>query len=62
MVEDTGHCKNVTHWHTQQPGVERVYFGVFQVVFPVLILVGGVTNLVNLAVLTRPTMRTKPYR
>lgn len=47
---------------TSAEWVDRLYHGVFQVAFPVLITLGLVTNLTNLAVLTRPAMRNKTYR
>lgn len=59
MADDV--CKTVP-LHKEHPELEELYHAVFQVVFPILIVVGLMTNLVNLAVLTRPAMRTKPYR
>ncbi|XP_066961376.1 probable G-protein coupled receptor B0563.6 [Macrobrachium rosenbergii] len=42
--------------------LDEIYSVVFEVVFPVLIVLGIISNVVNLIVLTRPRMMNKIYR
>lgn len=52
-------CTTENIWHED---LDQLYVGVFQVVFPILIVTGTLTNILNLVVLTRPMMRNKSYR
>nr|XP_045601571.1 uncharacterized protein LOC123760123 [Procambarus clarkii] len=56
---------NCSRWPGEEEearGLHEVYKAVFHVVFPVLITVGVITNVLNLVVLTRPMMRNRAYR
>ncbi|XP_069953370.1 probable G-protein coupled receptor B0563.6 [Cherax quadricarinatus] len=51
--------------HLREHEVENLlvlHSTVFHVLFPVLITIGILTNILNLVILTRPTMRNKSYR
>ncbi|XP_042239141.1 uncharacterized protein LOC121877442 [Homarus americanus] len=56
------YCSSNSTSPISEDHLQSLYEGVFQVVFPTLIVVGVLTNLLNVTVLTRPMMSNKTYR